>query len=237
MNFQRPEGRPDWAHEPRLGEKLSRGLIQAAESQDLQRRVDRLSSMSPVLAYGRHRGPAPRQSRIAAVVIAIYRDPDHGWTIPLTLRPTTLLHHGGQISLPGGQIDAGETIQQAAVREFEEELGIRPTVQSFCGELTTQYVYASENLVHTVVAIIDRPTQTWIPDPAEVAEVVTLPLSKLTDPACRCESVHSKSVIKDGRQVGSLAFRAGSIEHDGHQIWGATAMILDQLAQLLLKLG
>jgi 8-oxo-dGTP pyrophosphatase MutT (NUDIX family) len=212
---------------PQLGEYLSRAL---ADPDVIPR-----STIGPTLSYGRHRGPSPTTARIAAVAIALYRDDRDRWTIPLTLRPTTLSHHGGQISLPGGQVEPGEDALAAAVREFHEELGVRPVVRQVCGELPIQYVYASDNRVHPVVMIIDRPTQNWQPDPAEVAEVVPMPVSVLTDPSARREVIKARVVRSGGGEVGELSFRASGFQLPNHHVWGATAMILDQLAQLLLR--
>ena len=135
------------------------------------------SKMSPALSYGRHRGPYPFDSRHAAVLIAIYKAENGCWTIPLTRRPRSLKHHGGQICLPGGRLEPGESPKEAALREFEEELGVRPQQVVDCGELDTQYVYNSNNRVHPVVAMIDAPERPWRPDPVEVDEVIPLLLS------------------------------------------------------------
>lgn len=200
-------------------------------------RPDRIprSTIGPTLSYGRHRGPSPTTARIAAVAIALFQDARGDWTIPLTLRPTTLSHHGGQISLPGGQIEPGEDALAAARREFHEELGVAPVVRHVCGELPTQYVYASDNSVHPVVMIIDTPAQNWQPDPVEVAEVIPMRLSTLTDPAARREVIKARTVRSASGEVGKLRFRATGFQTGNHHVWGATAMILDQLAQLLLQ--
>ncbi|TWU60443.1 putative NUDIX hydrolase [Rubripirellula tenax] len=198
------------------------------------------SPISPTLSYGRHRGPVPSRSRVAAVAVALYRDQNDGWTIPLTLRPMTLSHHGGQISLPGGQVDPGESIREAAIREFDEELGVLPNVQAFCGQLASQYVYASGNVVHPVVMVIDPPRGVWKPDPIEVEHVISLPLRVLVDPKYRAAIVKTRPIQRvdaasdESVDAGSMRFRAGAIRYDGHEIWGATGMILDQLAHLLL---
>ena len=210
----------------------------------------------PELSYGRHRGPARPQSRIAAVAVALYQCPDQGWVIPLTLRPLFLQHHAGQICLPGGRVEVGETIFEAAFREFREELGVDAKVTAFCGQLSPQYVYASDNLVHPVVALIEHPG-TWNPDPLEVAQVITLPLSRLEamvpelsekntegsfsgkvskslDPKYRGSQItKQRRVMAKTREVDQLRFRVPAIMHKDHQIWGATALILDQLAQVL----
>ncbi len=213
----------------RLGESIARRL---ASQQPLPRSTARMS-----LAYGRHRGPAPVGTRRAAVVVALYRNPhvaaNDQWTIPLTLRPRTLQHHGGQISLPGGQIEPGEDVYAAALREFHEELGIPANVLHRCGELSSQYVFASANLVRPVVTIVQSPDQPWKPDPIEVEEVIELPLSVLIDQRYRVRPIRQITVKNQGRDVGSLAMETPAIDFENHHIWGATALILDQLAQIL----
>ena len=216
----------------------------------------------PELSYGRHRGPARPQSRIAAVAVTLYCCPTQGWVIPLTLRPQCLQHHAGQICFPGGRVEAGETIPEAAFREFREELGVDAKVTTFCGQLSPQYVYASDNLVHPVVAIIEHPGP-WNPDPVEVAQVITLPLARLTqiansgdpsntrlrhevvteqDPVSDLNCQHRplikhRGVVAETGEVDQLRFRVPAVTHQGHQIWGATALILDQLAQVLHEVG
>ena len=171
------------------------------------------------------------------MAVALYLDTDRGWTIPLTLRPSTLQHHGGQICLPGGQIENGETNEQAALREYTEELGVEPIVRSHCGELSRQYVYASDNLVHPVVSIIEPPSTDWVPDPVEVREVITLPLRMVIEQQFRRTTTKRRRVLQGPDSVGELTFEAVAIEFEGHRIWGATALILDQLAQILQRLA
>ena len=200
------------------------------------------SRFVPELSYGRHRGPAGLSSRIAAVAVTLYRCPNDGWLIPLTLRPQSLQHHGGQICFPGGRVEPGESMSEAAFREFREELGVSVEVLQRCGELSPQYVYASDNLVHPVVAIIDQPMP-WKPDLVEVEQVITLPVAQLTEfpfagsreSSGEPQRVRRRGVMTAAGEVDQLRFRAPAIEYQGHLIWGATALILDQLAQILLE--
>ncbi len=69
----------------------------------LEPRHDQPQRMTPPLAYGRHRGPAPETARRAAVAITLLQRDDGTFFIPLTLRPTTLKHHGGQVSFPAAK--------------------------------------------------------------------------------------------------------------------------------------
>ena len=83
---------------------------------------------APKVSYGRHRGPAPRTSHSAAVLMVLLPQGDPSsvhatWSIPLTLRPASMSEHAGQVSFPGGRCESGETPQQTACREYKEELG------------------------------------------------------------------------------------------------------------------
>ncbi|MFG0261402.1 MAG: NUDIX hydrolase [Novipirellula sp. JB048] len=200
--------------------------------------------MFPGLSYGRHRGPARLGCRQAAVAISLFQDRHQRWVIPLTRRPLTLKHHGGQICLPGGRMEPGESAEAAALREFEEELGVRPRVQLRCGGLQPQYVYISDNAVQPIVFIIDRPPPPWSPDPVEVEDVILLPLEELLQPSRRVVFPVSKRVRfteththrPNESGFDTLQFDAPAFEFQGHRIWGATAMILDELARILLPL-
>ncbi len=186
----------------------------------------------PGLSYGRHCGPAPRTARQAAVVVMLIQDAA-GWKIPLTRRPLTIKHHGGQISLPGGRIETGESSVEAALREFEEELGVEPHDAVLCGELSPTYVYASDNLVHPVVMACHRPTMAWKPDPVEVEMVIELPLPELQASGRWETTTVRRTLKKAGRAVGELRFRAPGLVFQQHRIWGATGMILAELAECL----
>lgn len=217
-----------------MTDQLSREHLLTTLTERLRTRVIMSGSrMSPELSYGRHRGPVPANSRVAAVLVALYQHPQLGWTIPLTKRPDHLEHHPGQICFPGGRVEAGEDLETAAFREFVEELGCEPHAPMVLGQLTSLYVYASRNHVHPIVCVMECPKHFWRPDPNEVAEVIELPIQRLLDPAARIR-------VKKTRQLGQskdpkcqFSFIAPAFEHDGDEIWGATAMLLDELATVL----
>ena len=182
--------------------------------------------MEPGLCYGRHFGPPTYRAREAAVMVLLY--PHAGeWHLPLTVRPATLPAHSGQISLPGGAIDAGESAPQAALREFEEELGVPREEVTLVGALSPIYVFVSEYRVTPWVAAADaRPR--FRPSPAEVSELLEVPLDRLREPA-NC-----------GRHVRRQRGIELSVPHflwGRHRIWGATAMILNELIGALDDAG
>jgi 8-oxo-dGTP pyrophosphatase MutT (NUDIX family) len=180
--------------------------------------------LAPELSFGRHAGPAPYNARRAAVLFLLY--PQQGnWYVPLTLRPTNLAHHAGQISLPGGTIERGESSRRAAQRELTEELGPVDGIE-FLGRLTEYYVWITNFVVTPWVACVSqRPT--WQPNPAEVEEVIELPLAHLLDPQHRGELLIERD---------SYQFTAPCYLWQEHRIWGATSMMLCELATILSEL-
>lgn len=125
-----------------LTASLGRGLPAGAAQRQMAHR----------LAYGRHHGPIPDDSRWAAVLIALHPTPE-GWSIPAILRPDTMKAHAGQVSLPGGLIEADETVSQTALREFEEELGTAAAELQVVGQLSPIYVFVSGFEVTPLIAI------------------------------------------------------------------------------------
>jgi 8-oxo-dGTP pyrophosphatase MutT (NUDIX family) len=179
--------------------------------------------MAPPSSYGRHRGPAPNTSRAAAVLLLLYQQDGH-WKLPLTLRTEQTAHHRGQISLPGGLLEPGETTAQAALRELAEELGPQKDLQ-LLGSLPKCYVFASNSDVTPWVAVCKTRTE-WNPNPDEVARVVAFPLAMLYNP----DTIQQATVKHDALEFSVPCFRVGN-DH----VWGATAVILDQFKQLLLE--
>ncbi len=180
--------------------------------------------MEPALSYGRHFGPPTHRARPAAVVVLLYPT-DQGWHLPLTVRPTTLRGHAGQISLPGGVVEPGETSEAAALRELEEELGVARDGAQLLGRLSPLYVFVSEFQISPwVAAVAQRPP--FQPSPGEVSELLEIPLAHLLDPASR--GVHHR------RQRG-IELTAPHFLWGRHRIWGATAMILSELAAVVCE--
>jgi len=175
-------------------------------------------ALEPRLGYGRHDGPARHDARGAATAILLYRQSER-WMLPLTLRPVELRRHAGQISLPGGMIDPGESSRQAALRELNEELGVASAEVVVLGRLRDVCVFASNTVVSPWVAYWPRPGRLR-PDPREVAGLLEAPLTDIVTESCRGQHTIRR---------GGLEFTAPHLEWRGHRVWGATAVMLGEL--------
>jgi len=164
----------------------------------------------------------PPDRRAAAVLVLLY--PQSGqWHLPLTLRPAHLDDHPGQVSLPGGAIEPGESSRRAAVREFHEELGGEGAPIEMLGRLSPLYVHASNFLITPWVAATgERPP--LAPNPAEVDELLEVPLEHLLDE----DNFGTHQRRHDGH-----SYTAPHFTWQSHRIWGATCMILGELVTVL----
>lgn len=176
---------------------------------------------SPVRT-GWRAGHFPADSRTAAALLLLYPC-DQGIAIPLTVRATGLARHAGQVSLPGGATDPGETLAQAALREASEEIGVDPSTVRVLGELTPVHVIVSGFTLHPIVGVTDRKPD-FIAAPAEVGEILEVALDDLRD----ASRIGRGTRIREGVAVEYPYF-----DLMGHQVWGATAMVLGEFICLI----
>jgi 8-oxo-dGTP pyrophosphatase MutT (NUDIX family) len=178
-----------------------------------------------LLRHAWRTGQLPSESRQAAALVLLYPH-ETGPAVALTVRASGLARHPGQISLPGGATDPGETLAQAALREASEEIGVDPASVRILGELTPVQVIVSGFTLHPVVGLTDKRPE-FIPAPGEVQEVLEVSLEHLRD----ASRIRQGTRIREGVAVEYPYF-----DLLGHQVWGATAMVLGEFICLLADL-
>ena len=199
--------------------------------------VDKLTAPKPGLTAQLAMTPHPRPghqvyhevedtSNKAGVLILFYprKDKIH---LVLTRRTDRVDFHKGQISFPGGQLEKGEGLEHAALREAQEELGVDPDSLQILGMLTPLYIPPSNYCIYPVVALTQsRPD--FHPSQIEVAEVLEIPLEHLLDP----QNILREMWTIRGSEVDVPFYAFGE-----HKIWGATAMVLAELLEMIRGLS
>jgi 8-oxo-dGTP pyrophosphatase MutT (NUDIX family) len=151
------------------------------------------------------------------------RSPSDRAHLVLTVRADKL-RHGGQVSMPGGVVEPGETLEQAALREAHEEVALPLAPVRVLGALTPLDIPVSGFRLHPIVAVTDtHPPLT--PADAEVARILEVAVDELIDPA---------NLVRTRRERDGVGFVVPAFRVCGHEIWGATAMVL---AEFLAVLG
>ncbi len=164
----------------------------------------------------------PPQAKPAAVLALLYPI-DGRWHIPFTLRPQHLPDHAGQVCFPGGALEPGESSEHAAVREFHEEVGADEVTPEIIGSLSPIYVHVSNFRVDPFVAVCHRQPE-FVPNPAEVDEILEIPLDHLLDPA---------NLARHERSDNGTTYEAPHFSWQSHRIWGATCLILGELVTVI----
>ena len=167
----------------------------------------------------------PARFRHAAVLVLVWCQDGEPWTV-LMRRAAHLRAHPGQISFPGGRLDAGETDEEAAVREAHEEIGVDPAHVTVLGRLDDAWSGAGNVLV-PVVAWLDLAsgaTPVFTPSPDEVAELIVAPWRALGD-----RSTHATEPVEYNGRV----FHNDIITFAGQEIWGLTADLVLEVLEWL----
>lgn len=171
---------------------------------------------------GHERARAPDARTPAAVLLGLVAR-EGGPHVVLTQRTAHLKDHAGQISLPGGRIEAeDEGPAAAALREAFEEVGLPPAKVEVLGGLR-HYDTITGFRIHPIVGWIEPPVA-YAPDPFEVAEVFEVPLSFMLEPT----NHRRDSYVRNGERRHFYV-----LPYEGRYIWGATAGILVNFARLL----
>jgi 8-oxo-dGTP pyrophosphatase MutT (NUDIX family) len=174
--------------------------------------------------------PTPdHRPREGGVLVLLYPDGVEGELhLVLTRRTDTVGNHRGQISFPGGSVDPDDlSTAHTALREACEEIGVCETDLRLLGALTPLYIPPSDYCIYPHVAYALRRPQ-FRPQPTEVAEVLEVPVSHF---------------LNEGNTAQEEWFVSGATRQipyylvGGHKVWGATAMVLAEMAEVVAGIG
>ncbi len=139
----------------------------------------------------------------------------------LIKRPAHMKHHAGQIGLPGGRIETGETAIETAMRETQEEIGITSDQIEILGSLSEIYVQVSGFQIHPFVGWINEKPAFNI-NKNEVEKTISFPLRLL------------KNIIEETEiETFTGLLKVPCFKFEDEIIWGATAMILSEFYDTL----
>ncbi|MCC6690809.1 MAG: CoA pyrophosphatase [Bacteroidia bacterium] len=180
--------------------------------------------MSPLkrLSSNQYRKNYPQKG---AVLILIYPQSGCLQTVAM-LRPDYGGPHSGQVSFPGGKYEESDgSLENTALRETSEELGLDTKNIEVLGGLTDLYIPISNFNVYPFLAVMDS-APVFLPDTKEVKRVIKIPLSDILNNA----NIKRKPIMMAliGKEIEMPYF-----DLQGETIWGATAMMLSELKELL----
>jgi 8-oxo-dGTP pyrophosphatase MutT (NUDIX family) len=177
--------------------------------------LDRLQTiLKPVDGWGEFR----KGARCAAVVFVLYQL-EGRWTVPFVRRRADLRDHPGQVALPGGGVEPGESAWEAAQREVAEEIGVPAGRLAPLGAGDVFYAAVTNFSVVPFVAHLPAPVEAFVHDPQELEGVFSISLERLLDDSAWL--------------VSDEPWRFRYLEHDESVVWGLTERIVYGLAPKL----
>lgn len=162
------------------------------------------------------------QNRVkhSSVLLLLFIE-DSELKVCLIKRPEHMKHHAGQIALPGGRIEKGETALETALRETWEEIGVTSDHIEILGSLSELYVQVSRFQIHPFVGWLSKKPE-FVIDKNEVEKAIFFPLKLINN---------SFDEVELDTISGRL--KVPCVQFEGEIIWGATAMILAELVDIL----
>jgi 8-oxo-dGTP pyrophosphatase MutT (NUDIX family) len=178
--------------------------------------------LAPRPRPGWQAGHLPDHARPAAGLLLFYAKGEDARLI-LTVRSDRLASHRGQVSLPGGAVEPGETIVQAALREAAEEIGVDSAEVRVLGTLTALHIPVSDFTLHPVVGV-DASGPVFRAADDEVERILEVPVRHLLDPT----RLRTFQRVRNGVEISVPYF-----DLEGERVWGATAMVLSEFLWLM----
>lgn len=171
--------------------------------------------------------PSPNERTRESAVLILFYPSDNQIFMPLILRPQYDGVHGGQMAFPGGRAEKeDENLERTALREAQEEIGVRVSDILILGKLTKLYIPPSNFYVQPVVGFMSRKPD-FYPDPKEVDKVIEISIEEIKNPAI----------------IGRKVLNVRGIEVDtpfydilDTTVWGATAMMISELLMVIESL-
>jgi 8-oxo-dGTP pyrophosphatase MutT (NUDIX family) len=181
--------------------------------------------MAPNIRHTNDIIPNKKTCKESGVLILLYQK-DNAIYIPFIQRPLYNGFHSGQISLPGGKMEPFDIdLRQTALRETYEEIGVNSNEIEIIGELSSLFIPNSNFNVSPFVGYI-KHTPFFTPDPIEVESIIEAPLQQF---------LSDNYIDYFERHINQHQVKAPYFNISNHQIWGATAMIISELKQIILS--
>jgi len=169
-------------------------------------------------------------SKKAAVIAALYED-DNKVRLILILRNTYNGVHSNQIGFPGGRVeDYDKTLFDTAIRETYEEIGVRVQKNELIRELHEIYIPPSNFNVYPFLVILNHPPS-FVKDDKEVKEVITIDLESLLN--CKITQTQIPIPAKLNELNIQNDVEVPAFKLAGYNVWGATAMMLSEIRDLI----